>query len=613
MGEFWKGRGGSISPVIAPAARAAGRRVVGAEALTGRPEVCQYTEAPDNLKTTVDQAFGNGVNRLVLHHWVHQPFGDAFKPGMGMGWWGTHFGRNQTWFEPGKAFFAYLGRCQTLLQRGESVSDFLALETAPPGADTIDRVTLLHATRVEDGQIVLPSRRRYPLLYIAKGETMLPEVARKVQELVAAGAHVMSNKPQHSPSLQGGPTADAELRRIADEVWGAGNAGGAHPYGKGRVQIESNTASALQSLGLGPDFQTVKGMDVRWTHRRDGATDIYYLANVQPEARAFTATFRVSGKEPEIWLPEQGTHARAGRWQESGGTTQVSLNLEGNQTLFVVFRNPSKGLDPVVSITRDGAPDPTASIAFARDGTPHLLAGTPGAYVLKHASGEERRVTVPAPPAPLEISDRWNLVFPARAGASGQRELAVPFPVLASWSVQEEPAIRYFSGTATYCKQVIVPADFLSPDRRVFLDLGNVMNLAAVTVNGQTLGVLWHPPYRIDITPALKPGENSLEIAVTNTWHNRLIGDEQQPADVTWGPERSFKNKRTLEVNYVGRPLAEYPDWFRAGLPRPSAGRQCFVTWNYFKKDDPLLEAGLLGPVTIGSEESPRLNREPSR
>ena len=610
MGEFWKGSGGGISPTIAPAARAAGRRVVGAEALTGQPGLCQYVEAPDNLKATVDQAFANGVNRLVLHHWVHQPFGDAFKPGMGMGWWGTHFGRNQTWYEPGKAFFAYLGRCQALLQRGESVSDFLALDTAPPGADTIDRQTLLGAATVDAGQVVLPSGRRYAFLYVAKGETMLPEVARKLRELVGAGATLVCARPERSPSLQNWPDADAELHRIANEVWGPPAPGGStpRPYGKGRVQTDGSISAACQTLGIVPDFEPYKGegSDVRWTHRRDGATDIYYLANVRPEPRTFTAKVRVSGMEPEIWSPEQGTRAPAGNWRERGGITEVDLHLDANDTQFIVLRRPGANADPVTSMTRDRAIDFTARVVFSQDGVERLIPDGPGDYVIRRSSGEEQRTTVHAAPTPMEIGGEWNLAFPYKEDAAGLHDLIVPFPRLMSWSLHEDPTVKYFSGTATYRKQVTVPADFISPDRRCFLDLGKVMNLAAIKINGRKLAVLWHPPYRMDITDALKPGVNALEIAVTNTWHNRLIGDEQEPADVTWGKEASMGNK------IVGQPLAEYPDWFRAGLPRPSAGRMCFVTWNYFKKDDPLLDAGLLGPVTLDSEESPRLPRPPA-
>ena len=609
MGEFWKGSGGSISAVIAPAARAAGRRVVGAEALTGRPELCEYTEAPDNLKGTVDQAFASGINRLVLHHWVHQPFGDAFKPGMGMGWWGTHFGRNQTWYEPGKAFFAYLGRCQTLLQRGEGVADFVALDTAPAGADTIDRATLLGATKVDAGQIVLSSGRRYAFLYIANGATMLPEIARKIRELATAGGMVVCTRPERSPSLQNWPEADAELRRIADEVWGSPVPGGLtpRPFGKGRIQTDGSISGACQALGIAPDFEPMgkSGVGVRWTHRRDGTTDIYYLANVHPEPQMFTGKFRVSGKEPEIWSPELGTHAPAGGWREHGGITEVDLKLDANETQFVVFRRPCAGADPVVSVTRDGAPDFAARVAFDRDGVERLIPDVPGTYMVKRVSGDEQQITVPAAPAPMEISGEWNVDFLNKADASALHGLIASFPHLMSWSLQEDPTIKYFSGTAIYRKQVTLPAGFIADNRQFFLDLGKVVNLAAVTVNGRKLGVLWHPPYRIEVTGALKPGANTLEIAVTNTWHNRLLGDEQEPADVVWGKDRSLGGKE------VGRPLAEYPEWFLAGKPRPSTARQCFVTWNYFKKDDPLLDAGLLGPALIyGAEALPCIHAD---
>ena len=106
-------------------------------------------------------------------------------------------------------------------------------------------------------------------------------------------------------------------------------------------------------------------------------------------------------------------------------------------------------------------------------------------------------------------------------------------------------------------------------------------------------GVGWYAPFRFDATSALKPGENSLGIAVTNTRANRLIGDEQEPADLEWGPERSIGGA------VAGRALVAYPDWFIKGQLRPSQGRKAFFNWNYFTKDSPLLPAGLRGPVAL--------------
>ncbi|MDR1380495.1 MAG: hypothetical protein LBJ47_03345 [Tannerella sp.] len=132
MDEFWSGGSGAIGQTTVLAAKHYGKRIVAAEAFTGRPEVSHYTEDPAFLKHSADGGFVSGVNWMFLHHWVHQPFDDRYQPGMGMGWWGTHFGRHQTWIKPGKAFMTYLARCQMLLQQGtyvESKKDMVRRRT----------------------------------------------------------------------------------------------------------------------------------------------------------------------------------------------------------------------------------------------------------------------------------------------------------------------------------------------------------------------------------------------------------------------------------------------------------------------------------------------------
>jgi hypothetical protein len=121
------------------------------------------------------------------------------------------------------------------------------------------------------------------------------------------------------------------------------------------------------------------------------------------------------------------------------------------------------------------------------------------------------------------------------------------------------------------------------------LNLGQVKDLARVTLNGKDLGVLWQAPYQVDLTAALKPGKNQLSIAVTNTWHNRLVGDEQHPADFEWGEDRGDK----------GHAMKAYPDWFVKNQPRPEKNRKCFVIWYYHRKNSPLLPSGLIGPVSL--------------
>jgi hypothetical protein len=276
----------------------------------------------------------------------------------------------------------------------------------------------------------------------------------------------------------------------------------------------------------------------------------------------------------------------------------MDLTLQPEQTMFVVFRLPSTGLDPVVGVTANGKPDLNATVINTESGIRLENAQPATDYVLKHASGKEQPVKTEALPRAIAASGSWSLSFaPGQATPS-----SLEMPELASLTTSTNPGVKYYSGTVTYRKTVEVPAVFLGADHRVVLDLGKVMNMAEVTVNGKKLGVTWYPPFRMDVTSALKTGTNTLEIAVTNTWHNRLIGDEQEPLDVRWGVNKARR------PNNPGEPLYEFPDWFLKGQPRPSQGRKCFVTFNYFTKDSPLLDAGLLGPVTLHDELEPLVN-----
>src|SRR5205085_2588467 len=125
---------------------------------------------------------------------------------------------------------------------------------------------------------------------------------------------------------------------------------------------------------------------------------------------------------------------------------------------------------------------------------------------------------------------------------------------LLSWTEHPDSGVRYFSGTAEYVKEFDAPSGLLGKGRAVLLDLGRVKNFATVRLNGKDLGVLWKAPFRVDVAKAIRPGRNRLEVKVTNLWPNRLIGDEQLPADVEW----------------EGIRLKKWPDWLVEGKPRPS-------------------------------------------
>ena len=268
-------------------------------------------------------------------------------------------------------------------------------------------------------------------------------------------------------------------------------------------------------------------------------------------------------------------------WREKDGRTEVDLVLGAAKSIFVVFRNPAAASDRIAAIEAGGG----WNLSSDAQGRPVVSASTNISGAAIFASG--KRVTFDLKPAaPIPVGGSWTIDLAPAVGARGRIEL----PALKSLSYSGDPAVKYFSGTATYRTTVLVDAALLGKGRRVELDLGTVCDLVTVKVNGQSLGVIWNPPFVRDITPALKPGVNTLELAVANTWHNRLVGDEQFPPDFKLGEDRGTGR---------GRPLLAYPDWFVKNQPRPETNRLAFVNWFYHRKDTPLLPSGLLGPVTL--------------
>lgn len=144
--------------------------------------------------------------------------------------------------------------------------------------------------------------------------------------------------------------------------------------------------------------------------------------------------------------------------------------------------------------------------------------------------------------------------------------------------------VKHFSGTASYETKLMVSSNLLK--QRVYLDLGKVEVIAQVFINGKDLGILWKPPFRVDVTEAVEAGENLLEIKVTNLWPNRLIGDAQLPEDSKWMESREGLN------------LESIPQWVQEGKSSPT-GRLTFSTWKHWNKDDALLPSGLIGPVRL--------------
>lgn len=258
-------------------------------------------------------------------------------------------------------------------------------------------------------------------------------------------------------------------------------------------------------------------------------------------------------------------------------TLKVEYVLGGKQ-YFATGQDPD-----TINLAQGEDSMPTASVTRAPDGRLVLDAWKPGRYQVKTASGKTFDRAVPGVPAALAVDAPWSVSFPPNAGAPAQ----VTLDKLISWSDDPDPGVQHFSGTATYDTVVTVPKDLPAPGRRIFLDLGDVQVIARATLNGRDLGILWKPPYRVDVTDCVKPGQNDLRVQVTNLWIDRMIGDEQLPEDSDRNGDGTLK---------------AWPQWLEDGKPSPT-GRYTFTSWRLWHKDSPLQPSGLIGPVTLVPEE----------
>jgi hypothetical protein len=727
MGEFWANCYNTWFSCFEAAsiAHTGGRNIVAAESFTSDDNE-RWRFHPGNLKGLGDWAFAAGVNRIVFHRYAHQPWLDRW-PGMTMGPYGVHWERTQTWWDMIGDYHRYLARCQVLLRQGEAVADILYLTPEgapqvfrpPPSAvvgnppdrreynfDACSPEMLMRRAAVKNGRITFANGSSYRVLALPLVDMMTPPLLAKIKALVEAGATIYGVPPRQSPSLTDYPRCDAEVQKLAAEIWGAtlvrerrlgqgrvvrgdekavrksarafsgaplqtakwiwfqeGNPASSAPvatrYFRRTVNLPDGKISAARisltadngftlwlngnELGGGNNFHQVHQYDVagllkpgtnviavlaenggdapnpagliaalqvrfandanleiasdatwqaamrvsqnwqtlrdgqgdwsaamelggygmspwerptpaeevpeiypdyaelaallranavppdfesdgplRYTHRRDGETEIYFVANRNDETRTATAAFRVAGKLPEMWNPLTGEIRPVRFWEQREGRTFLPLQFGPYDSWFVLFRK----------------------------------AGRPASGAVSHRNWVEFTPV-------LELTAPWEVQFQAQRGAPAQ----LTFDALLDWSKHSDSGVRHFSGVATYRTVFKTDLAAKSPGQQWFLDLGRVEVMARVKLNGHDVGTVWKAPFRVNVTDALQSGDNQLEIEVANLWPNRLIGD--------------------------------------AALPQEQ--RVAWTTWNPFPPDTPLLESGLLGPVRllVTSEKSP--------
>jgi len=605
-GEFWVGRDGganltAASPLLmrpridckvaASVAHLYGGQLAASESFTGGTLTWEF--GPYDNKMLGDQAFTMGINWIVLHTSAHQPY-THLKPGFSLGGAGSHFHRNNIVHTASHAWPTYLTRCQYLLRQGLFVADVLYFTgddvpnylgfrdelsiPLPAGYDYdgCNAEILLEQARVEQGRIVLKSGMTYRLLMLPDEPTMSLALIRRIQELVDQGATVVGPPPQVAPGLRDYPRQDAQVRQIAAQVWGDcdGQTVKENRYGKGRVIWGKSFAEISADLDLSPDFDyEARSVDpqIQYIHRRLGETDIYFVANALLRDETIRARFRVGNKVPQLYCPDTGQVVATACFQPKDRCVEVPLHLDPAGSVFVVF-TPGESRLSVTDVT--GGPLPR--LTYQTDNSIAAEFSATGTYRLAASDGTCQDVKAICP-ADIRLDGPWDMCFPLAKG----REAKTLRSELFAWNTSDDPDIRYFSGTATYRQEFDLPADRLAEGHKVYIDLGDVQKLARVRINGKPCPDLWKAPFRTEITDRVTAGTNRIEVEATNTWTNRMIGDEQLPADVQYQ-----------------RYLTALPDWLDGRVPRAS-DRQTFTIQRFYDRNDALIPSGLLGPVTI--------------
>ena len=448
-----------------------------------------YQSMPCNLKALADGMMAEGVNRFVIHTSVHQPVDDKV-PGLSLGPFGQWFNRHDTWAEEARSWTDYLSRSCQLLQEGRWVADvayfygedknvtgiFVDRRISVPDGlnyDIINADILLNKLRLRHRTLTSPAGAEYRVLMIDRDvRYMSYAVLRRILRLARRGIIICGPRPLGKAGLAG---SDRRFARMAAKLWDRQRPN----------VIPAQDCPLPKDVDLGPD----RGPDMRFVHRRLRDGELYWIANIDPIARNVTASFRVSGYEPEIWHADTGLVEQAS-YRTEGGRTFVDLSFNPDDALFVLFRHP--------------VTEPCRSIAK------------------------------PAYQDVLTLEGPWAVRFQSGHGAPAK----TVFPVLKSYTDSQSEGIRFFSGTAEY--DISFNLDDAAGE--YVLDLGEVHSMARVELNGNDLGLCWKAPYRINAGDALRQGENRLRIKVINSWANRLIGDQKRPEDkrITYTSEQFY-------------------------------------------------------------------------
>lgn len=524
QGEFWVNtrdatKTRSNMRFAAMAANLYGQREVACEAFTHMTK--HWTMYPAWLKPAADVNFIDGMNMVIWHTFTASP-PEQGLPGLEY-FAGTHVNTNVTWFPYLEGFLTYLGRCQYLLRQGKCVVDVAAYVSDRNyvgwgrGEKWNEKSSLVLPQGMIFDWIDTPSLLR---MEYREGKLVLPSgMAYRMLVVDPMEEELPVEALRKIEALQkaGAKIVFGQKRPQRDR--------GLKHYPQGDAEIQEIVARIWQPAetfpteGLLPDFEG----DFQYHHRSVNGTEIYFLTG----SGESLCTFRHGAAEGLWYDAVSGDVRKITLKPMEDGRFQTTLTLPTHGSAFLLFGSTEK---------------------------PHADAKKPATETF------------------LRLEAPWTVQFDKRWGAPE----SVVWENLLDWTQHSDAAIRYYSGTATYSQTFTVKQ---LPKTAVWLALGQVKHIARVRLNGQDLGVVWTAPWEIDVSQALRQGENRLEIDVANVWANRLIGDAHLP------PEKRFTRSNLY--------LYEKPDDI------PDGGKRKYMPWQGFHKEDVPMPSGLLGPVEL--------------
>jgi hypothetical protein len=524
-----------------------------------------WNEGPFDLKPLADRAFCEGMSRVVIHGFSHNPPEYGY-PGI-VYHAGTHYNNKNVWWSKIRPFNEYLSRISAVMQQtnftadvlyyyGDQVPNFVTPKNTrfavAPGYDyeIINTDVLLRNLSVKNGLLSLPGGAVFRLLVLDNMKTANPAVINKLKQLAEAGAIITGQPPSGTNGLLNQPMADEAIRQSAAALWINTTDRDKTVLNKKKIISGASPKKILELLGLKPDFEyeDPESGVLDFIHQQRDQVDCYLVRNTTNKWLSRLCRFRTTDKTPEIWDPVSGMVAAVTVYEQENQQIKIPLTLAPYQSYFFVFRKQaltahfgklgSAGQQlPMVAYT-------TRGLEFLEEGNFRL-----------ERNGKTRPVknTIPK----MTIEGPWKVSFSKNGGAPD----SAVFPGLISWTESTDPGIKYFSGTGTYQKSFQYNTGIIK-NERIYLDLGDLSKIAAVWLNGKSLGITWAMPHRFDITGLLKKGDNELKVEVVNVWTNRITGD-------------AITGEKYTVTN----------------LPTGSNG----IPW----AKTPLVNSGLLGPVTI--------------